>query len=113
MRGASRRNGIAGPDCRDDDESVGQSLFGGKPLGIGLHPVAAFVSAGSFDGGKDTIEEAITMPVDNLGDPACVGNIGADTEDHVIPLREPAAARALPRSMAARIERTVAGSPAK
>src|SRR5580698_4719965 len=63
-------------------ERLGAGLLGGEALGVGLDPVAPPLGAGALVRREDAIDEAIAMALDDLGDAAHVGNVGADAEDH-------------------------------
>src|SRR5580704_2973720 len=89
-------------------ERLGAGFLGGEALGISLDPVAAPFGAGALVRREDAIDEAIAVALDDLGDAAHVGNIGADAENH---LPAPPSRRA--RFITACILRTTASRPSK
>src|SRR5580704_5307428 len=89
-------------------ERLGTGFLGGEALGVGFDPVAPPFGAGALVRREDAIDEAIAVALDDLGDAAHVGNIGADAENH---LPAPPSRRA--RFITACILRTTASRPSK
>src|SRR5262249_56761723 len=85
-------------------ERLGAGFLGGKAFGVGfdgIRPPFGFVA---FGRGENTAEKALAVPIDDIGDPAHVDDIGTKADDHA-----PAFLR--PRSIAARMNFTVSESP--
>ncbi len=91
-------------------ERLRAGLLGGETFGIGRdhHLVVggALGGLGLFLRREHPVEKARAMALDHLPDPANVDQVGADADDHA-----DASSAARPRSIAARIRRTLLPSP--
>src|SRR5579884_1281805 len=96
------------PGAQTGAQCLGACLLSRKSLGVSFDPVAPPVRAGALRCREHPVDETVTMPLDHLGDPARIGDVGADAENH-----EAGRLVRRPRSMAARILRTAADSPSK
>src|ERR1700731_3045395 len=103
---------VAPPDAAPDPgaERLGTGLLGGEPLGIGRYHhvlvLGAAAGPGALGLGENAVEEALAVTLDDFGDAADVDQVGADADDHGLP-----ATSWRPRSIAARIARTVSARP--
>src|SRR5437763_928892 len=112
---------IAPPDATPDAgaERLRTSLLGGESLRVGcdhhLLVLGATPGLGALGFREDAIEEPITMALDDLRDPADVDQVRANADDHALLARfgPPAEFTGFlrPRSIAARIVRTVSPRP--
>src|SRR5262249_13904123 len=97
------------PGTQSSPKRLGAGLLGCKALGVGLRAVSALVGFGSFGLREHAIEETVAVTFDDLGDTARIADIRADADDHDAALSK----RKRPRSIAARILRTLASKLSK
>src|ERR1700682_1435449 len=113
---------IPPPDATPDSgaERLGTGFLGGKSLGVGRHHhLLAFRPArgpGALGFGENAVEKAVAVTLDDFGHAPDVDQVGADADDHVLPTGFSCSGISLarilrPRSIAARIARTVSPRP--
>src|SRR5665213_1307369 len=113
---------VAPPDAAPDSGSqrLGAGFLGGESLGVGRHHHSLVLGAapgpGALGIGENAIETPLAVPLDHRGNPGDIDQVGADADDHgfAVPLPAPAITPSIawrPRSISARMRRTVSPSP--